>query len=115
MAGVLSGRAVPLQRPVLPGGARRPVAVHRQGVQRRVPVPVVVVWRVDGGVSRRPAAHRQQPSGIPAVHAHRSVLARAFGKGIRQVSTAVTVHNGAECGHFFSLVTFSSGGSIEVP
>lgn len=86
MAGVLSGRAVPVQGPVLPRGAGRPVAVRRQGVQRRFSVPVVVVRRVDGGAGRRPAAHSQQPAGVPAVHAHGPVLAGTPGKGVRQVS-----------------------------
>lgn len=51
MAGVLSGRSLPLQRPILPSGTRRPVAVCRQGVQRGIPVSVMVVRRMDGGTS----------------------------------------------------------------
>lgn len=86
VAGVLSGRAVPVQGPVLPRGPGRPVAVRRQRVQRRFSVPVVVVRRVDGSAGRRPAAYSQQPAGVPAVHAHRPVLAGTPGKGVRQVS-----------------------------
>lgn len=88
MVSVVPGRAVPMQRPVLPRGAGRPVAVQRQGVQRRFPVPPVVVRRVDGSAGRRPTTDRQQSAGVLAVHAYRSVLAGSVGKSVRQVSTA---------------------------
>lgn len=87
MASFVPGRAVPLQRPVLPRGAGRPVVVKRQGVQRRFPVPPVVVRRVDGSAGRRPTPDRQQSAGVLAVYAYRSVLAGAVGKSVRQVST----------------------------
>lgn len=86
MAGVVPGRSVPVQRSVLSRGAGRPVAVQREGVQRRVPFPSVVVRRMDGSVGRRPAADRQQPAGVPAIYAYRSVLAGTVGKSVRQVS-----------------------------
>lgn len=58
MVSVVPGRAVSMQRPVLPRGAGRPVVVQRQGIQRRFPVPPVVVRRVDGSVGRRPTPDR---------------------------------------------------------